>query len=148
MTVTRDLPLPYQTGDRRLAIEEAAARVVTDPANSRIAAGLLAEEIADEAAAHGVRTFSESIAATHAAGLIQDELAEFVRANADVLDELVDPEGDARFEYFGLRTVYDRYLLRHPVTRGVLEAPQHFFLRVACGLAGTVAEAAELYRLI
>ncbi|WP_424531214.1 ribonucleoside-diphosphate reductase subunit alpha [Sphaerisporangium viridialbum] len=146
MTVTRDLP--YQAGDRRLAIEEAAARVVTDPANSRIAAGLLAEEIADEAAAHGVRTFSESIAATHEAGLVQDALAEFVRANAAVLDDLVDAEADARFEYFGLRTVYDRYLLRHPVTRGVLEAPQHFFLRVACGLADTVAEAAELYRLI
>lgn len=146
VTVTRDLP--YQAGDRRLAIEEAAARVVTDPANSRIAAGLLAEEIADEAAAHGVRTFSESIAATHEAGLVQDALAEFVRANAAVLDDLVDAEADARFEYFGLRTVYDRYLLRHPVTRGVLEAPQHFFLRVACGLADTVAEAAELYRLI
>ncbi len=95
-----------------------------------------------------MRTFSESIAATHEAGLVQDALAEFVRANAAVLDDLVDVEADARFEYFGLRTVYDRYLLRHPVTRGVLEAPQHFFLRVACGLADTVAEAAELYRLI
>ncbi|WP_308249968.1 ribonucleoside-diphosphate reductase subunit alpha [Sphaerisporangium fuscum] len=152
MTVTRDLPVRQQgdarAGARRLAIEEAAARVVTDPANSRIAAGLLAEEIAEEAAAHGVRSFSESVAATHAAGLVQDALAAFVRANAAALDGLVDPEGDARFEYFGLRTVYDRYLLRHPVTRGVLERPQHFFLRVACGLAETVEEAAELYRLI
>ncbi|MFI7135128.1 ribonucleoside-diphosphate reductase subunit alpha [Nonomuraea sp. NPDC050153] len=134
--------------DRRLAIEEAAARVIADPANSRIAARLLAEEIADEAAAHGVRTFSESIAATHAAGLIQDGLAEFVAAHAAELDALVSAEADDRFEYFGLRTVYDRYLLRHPETRAVLERPQHFFLRVACGLSESVAEAAELYALM
>ncbi|MEW1841126.1 ribonucleoside-diphosphate reductase subunit alpha [Nonomuraea angiospora] len=134
--------------DRRLAIEEAAARVIADPANSRVAARLLAEEIADEAAAHGVRTFSESIAATHAAGLIQDGLAEFVAAHAAELDALVHAEADDRFEYFGLRTVYDRYLLRHPETRAVLERPQHFFLRVACGLSESVAEAAELYALM
>jgi ribonucleoside-diphosphate reductase alpha chain len=134
--------------DRRLAIEEAAARVIADPANSRLAARLLAEEIAEEAAGHGVRSFSESIAATHAAGLIQDGLAGFVAAHAAELDALVAEEADDRFEYFGLRTVYDRYLLRHPSTRVVLERPQHFFLRVACGLSETVAEAAELYALM
>ncbi|GAA0913933.1 ribonucleoside-diphosphate reductase subunit alpha [Nonomuraea longicatena] len=134
--------------DRRLAIEEAAARVIADPANSRVAARLLAEEIADEAAEHGVRTFSESIAATHAAGLIQDTLAAFVARNDAELDALVDEEADERFEYFGMRTVYDRYLLRHPTTRKVLERPQHFLLRVACGLSASVAEAAELYALM
>ena len=136
------------TADRRLAIEEAAARVITDPANSRVAARLLAEEIADEAAGHGVRTFSESIAAAHAAGLLQDSLAAFVGAHAAELDALVSGEADERFEYFGLRTVYDRYLLRHPESRAVLERPQHFLLRVACGLSETVAEAAELYALM
>ncbi|WP_049565184.1 ribonucleoside-diphosphate reductase subunit alpha [Nonomuraea sp. SBT364] len=135
-------------GDRRLAIEEAAARVITDPANSRVAARLLSEEIAEEAAGHGVRSFSESVAATHAAGLLQDSLAAFVAAHAAELDALISEEADERFEYFGLRTVYDRYLLRHPATRAVLERPQHFFLRVACGLSETVAEAAELYRLM
>jgi ribonucleoside-diphosphate reductase alpha chain len=134
--------------DRRLAIEEAAARVIADPANSRVAARLLAEEIADETAEHGVRTFAESIAATHAAGLIQDTLAAFVARNGAELDALVDEGADERFEYFGLRTVYDRYLLRHPTTRKVLERPQHFLLRVACGLSASVAEAAELYALM
>ncbi|GII80302.1 ribonucleoside-diphosphate reductase [Sphaerisporangium rufum] len=151
MTVTSDRPAGPGSaggGERRLAIEEAAARVITDPENSRIAAGLLAEEIIEEAAAHGVRSFAESVAAAHQAGLVHDELAAFVRSAAAELDALVDHAADARFEYFGLRTVYDRYLLRHPVTRGVLERPQHFFLRVACGLSGTVAEAAELYRLM
>ncbi|GAA2414935.1 ribonucleoside-diphosphate reductase subunit alpha [Nonomuraea africana] len=134
--------------DRRLAIEEAAARVIADPENSRVAARLLAEEIADEAATHGVRAFSESVAATHAAGLVQDGLAAFVSAHSPELDALVDESADERFEYFGLRTVYDRYLLRHPETRRVLERPQHFMLRVACGLSSSVAEAAELYALM
>jgi ribonucleoside-diphosphate reductase alpha chain len=88
------------------------------------------------------------VAATHAAGLVQDALAAFVAANAAALDALIEDEADERFEYFGLRTVYDRYLLRHPDTRAVLERPQHFFLRVACGLSTTVAEAAELYALM
>ncbi|MFS1299291.1 ribonucleoside-diphosphate reductase subunit alpha [Streptosporangium longisporum] len=149
-------PVPHggaRAGDggadgRRLAIDEAAARVITDPENSRIAAAMLAELIADEAAGHGVRSFSDSVAATHRAGLVQDRLAEFVAAHAEALDALVVPDADAGFEYFGLRTVYDRYLLRHPSTRAVLERPQHFFLRVACGLSETVEEAAELYALM
>nr|WP_221474477.1 ribonucleoside-diphosphate reductase subunit alpha [Planomonospora venezuelensis] len=129
-----------------MAIEEAAARVITDPENSRTAARLLAGLIADEAAEHGVRTFSESVAATHAAGLVAERTAAFVAAHAAELDALITAE--TAFEYFGLRTVYDRYLLRHPETRKVLERPQHFFLRVACGLSETVAEAAELYGLM
>ncbi len=144
---------------RWAAIEEAAARVVTDPENSKAAARLLAALIADEAAEHGVPAssassgFSQSVAATHAEGLVHDELAAFVARHAAELDAIVDHTADERFEYFGLRTVYDRYLLRHPVTRKVLERPQHFFLRVACGLAyrsglSGVAEAAELYRLM
>ena len=31
--------------------------------------------------------------------------------------------------------MYDRYLLRHPERREVIETPQYFFLRVACGLS-------------
>jgi ribonucleoside-diphosphate reductase alpha chain len=53
-----------------------------------------------------------------------------------------------RLEYFGLRTVYDRYLLRHPSSRLVIETPQYFLLRVACGLARTPAEAIDFYRLM
>ncbi|MFF4414174.1 ribonucleoside-diphosphate reductase subunit alpha [Streptosporangium sp. NPDC001559] len=138
----------HSPDDRRRAIEEAAARVITDPENSRVAARLLTGLIAEEAAEHGVTTFSESIAASHGVGLLQDGLAAFVAANAAALDALVDPAADDRFEYFGLRTVYDRYLLRHPSTRKVLERPQHFLLRVACGLSETVEEAAELYGLM
>src|SRR5205814_1489189 len=47
-----------------------------------------------------------------------------------------------------LRTVYDRYLLRHPTERKVIETPQYFFMRVACGLSQNAEEAIRFYRLI
>ncbi|WP_433465124.1 ribonucleoside-diphosphate reductase subunit alpha [Spirillospora sp. CA-128828] len=151
---------------RDLAIGEAAALVPAEPGYSRVAARLLALRIRDEAASAGVRTFAESVAAAHREGLLADATAAFVAAGAAALDDLVDEAADDRFEYFGLRTLYDRYLLRHPRSRLVLERPQHFLLRVACGLthpdgvgAGGVGgrppsgntavdEAAELYGLL
>ncbi|HEU5026302.1 MAG TPA: ribonucleoside-diphosphate reductase subunit alpha [Spirillospora sp.] len=133
---------------RDLAIGEAAALVAAEPGYSRVAARLLAGRIRDETAEAGVRSFAESVAAAHAEGLLADEPAAFVAANAAALDALIDEEADDRFGYFGLRTLYDRYLLRHPRTRLVLERPQHFFLRVAVGLSDGVAEAAELYGLL
>jgi ribonucleoside-diphosphate reductase alpha chain len=129
-------------------IRQAAALVATDPAYSSVAARLLATMIEQEAAGQGVTTFASSAAVAHAEGLLNDETATFVARHAAALDEIVDHGADDRFSYFGLRTVYDRYLLRHPRTRAVVERPQHFFMRVACGLAGSVADAAELYRLM
>jgi ribonucleoside-diphosphate reductase alpha chain len=131
--------------ERRAAIAEAAALVAAEPAYSTVAARLLARQIAEEAGEGG---FAASVAAGHAEGLINEDTARFVAAHAAALDALVDHGADDRFTYFGLRTVYDRYLLRHPETRRVSERPQFFFLRVACGLAESVAEAAELYALM
>ncbi|URM98013.1 ribonucleoside-diphosphate reductase subunit alpha [Actinomadura madurae] len=133
---------------RELAIGEAAALVPAEPGYSRVAARLLGGRIRDDAASAGVRTFAESVAAAHREGLLADAPAAFVAAHASDLDALVDEAADDRFEYFGLRTLYDRYLLRHPRSRLVLERPQHFFLRVACGLSETVDEVAELYGLL
>jgi ribonucleoside-diphosphate reductase alpha chain len=84
----------------------------------------------------------------HAEGLIGDGCAAFVKDNARKLDDAVDDGMDWEFEYFGFKTVYDRYLLRHPVTRQVLETPQYFMLRVACGLSRTAAEAIGFYKLM
>ncbi len=38
----------------------------------------------------------------------------FVADNARKLNDAIVPERDREFEYFGLRTVYDRYLLQAP----------------------------------
>ncbi|MGC0329609.1 ribonucleoside-diphosphate reductase alpha chain [Streptomyces sp. SAI-170] len=138
---------------RELATEAAAGLISEDPAYSRLAARLLTISIAAEAASQGVTSFTESVAVGHREGLIADRTAEFVRVHAERLDALVDRAADDRFGYFGLRTLHSRYLLRHPITRKVVETPQHFLLRVASGLAEddtvrSVDEVAALYGLM
>ena len=132
----------------RLSIETAAQMIGEEPEYSRLAARLLAGYIDKEVRGQGIASFSQAIALGLAEGLIGDPTAAFVNDNARKLDDAIDPTADERFEYFGLRTVYDRYLLRHPVTRLVVETPQHFLLRVACGLSRTPHEAIEFYRLM
>ncbi|SFC98199.1 ribonucleoside-diphosphate reductase alpha chain [Nocardioides terrae] len=132
----------------RLSIQTAAELISEEPAYSRLAARLLAGYVDKEVRNQGVASFSQAIALGHAEGLIGDDTARFVKDNARKLDVAVDPDGDQRFEYFGLRTVYDRYLLRHPTSRQVIETPQFFLLRVACGLAQRPAEAIGFYRLM
>ena len=132
----------------RLSIQTAAELVAEEPEYSRLAARLLAAYIDKEVRGQGVASFSQSIALGRRVGLIGDETAAFVEANARKLDDAVRPENDRRFEYFGLRTVYDRYLLRHPDARLVTETPQYWLLRVACGLSRTPSEAISFYRLM
>ncbi|WP_405967824.1 ribonucleoside-diphosphate reductase subunit alpha [Streptomyces sp. NBC_00015] len=142
------------TGElRELATEGAAGLISEDPAYSKLAARLLTISIAAEAASQGVTSFTGSVAVGHREGLIADRTAEFVRVHAVRLDALIDQQADDRFGYFGLRTLHSRYLLRHPITRQVVETPQHFLLRVACGLAEddtprSLDEVAALYRLM
>jgi ribonucleoside-diphosphate reductase alpha chain len=132
----------------RLSIRTAAELIGEEPEYSRLAARLLAGYIGKEVRGQGIHAFSQSIAMGRAQGLISEVTAEFVAAYDRKLDDAIDDAADLRFEYFGLRTVYDRYLLRHPHTRAVMETPQFFLLRVACGLARTPAEAISLYRLM
>jgi ribonucleoside-diphosphate reductase alpha chain len=132
----------------RLSIQTAAEMIGAEPEYSRLAARLLAAYIGKEVRGQGIASFSQSIALGQAEGLISDETAEFVKDHARKLDDAIDLAADQRFEYFGLRTVQDRYLLRHPASRLVLETPQYFLLRVACGLSRAPAEAISFYRLL
>nr|WP_202458524.1 ribonucleoside-diphosphate reductase subunit alpha [Streptomyces sp. SID5464] len=138
---------------RELATEAAAGLISEDPVYSRLAARLLTIGIRAEAASQGVTRFTESVAVGHREGLIADRTAAFVRTHAARLDALIDTAADDRFGYFGLRTLHSRYLLRHPITRKVVETPQYFMLRVAAGLAEddtsrSVDEVAALYGLM
>ena len=97
---------------------------------------------------HHYRHFNAAALVDAADGSALDDTAAFVARNARKLDDAVDPAADQRFEYFGLRTVADRYLLRHPESRLVVETPQYWLLRVACGLSHTPGEAIGFYRLM
>ncbi len=130
----------------RLSIQTAAGLIAEEPQYARLAARLLATYIDKEVRNQEIHAFSQSVATGQRLGIINDRLADFVLANARKLNDSVVAERDREFEYFGLRTVYDRYLLRHPKTRLVIETPQQFFLRIACALSENVPDALELYR--
>ncbi len=131
-----------------LSIRTAAALIVDEPNYSKLAARLLATYIDKEVQLADVHSFSQSIALGAKLGTVGDGVAEFVANNSRKLNSAILPERNLDFEFFSLRTLYDRYLLRHPQTRHVTEDPQYFFLRVACGLSRTADEAIELYTLL
>jgi ribonucleoside-diphosphate reductase alpha chain len=130
-----------------LSIRTASSFMADEPAYSKLAARLLAAFIDKEVQGLGIYSFSQSIRTGFDVGLVNERVLQFVEANARKLNDAIDVEHTQRFEYFGIRTLYDRYLLKHPTKRYVLETPQYFWMRVAVALSNTVHEAIEQYRL-
>ncbi|UYL08123.1 ribonucleoside-diphosphate reductase subunit alpha [Bdellovibrio sp. SKB1291214] len=131
-----------------LCISTASLLIGEEPEYSRLAARLLSTYVDEEVRSQKIQSFADSVNFGFQAGLLSEDTKNFVEANKAALCAAIEPYRTDRFEYFGLRTVYDRYLLKNPTTRQVFETPQYFFMRVACGLAQTVEEAVEFYRLI
>ena len=131
----------------KLSIQTAASLIFEEPEYSRLGARLLNQYIEKEVRNQEIHSFSQSIAFGTKEGLIAPRVINFVSENSRKLNDAIDQSRNDLFEFFGLRTLYDRYLLKNRVTRDVIETPQFFWMRVACGLAETPAEAIELYHL-
>lgn len=130
----------------QLSISTAVMLMADEPNYSKVAARMLAESIRKEVGRDTV--FSDYIELAHAQGLINDHVLKLVTSNSQAIDFAIRHERDDLFEYFGLKTVADRYLLRHPKTRKLIERPQWLFMRVALGLSHDVKEAFELYEIV
>ncbi len=131
-----------------LCIQTAAMLIGEEPQYSKLAARLLSLYIDEEVRNLGINSFMDSINHGFKSGLIAQKTRDFVEENKFELEAALSPQKSQVFEYFGLRTVYDRYLLKDPKKRDVLENPQYFFMRVACGLSHNAEEAIEFYKLI
>jgi len=131
----------------KLSIQTAASLIFEEPEYSRLAARLLNQYVEKEVRNQEIHSFSQSIAFGVKEGLIGERVAQFVIENSRKLNDAIDQTRNDLFEFFGLRTLYDRYLLKNPVTRDVIESPQFFWMRVACGLAESPHEAIDLYNL-
>ncbi len=105
----------------QLSIRTAAALTAEEPEYGQLAARLLGAYIDKEVSGREIQSYSQSIARGAELGILNDRLRDFVGANARKLNDAIDPLATRRFEYFGLRTVYDRYLLRHPQKRLAIE---------------------------
>lgn len=131
-----------------LCIQTASLLIGEDPEYSRLAARLLSTYIDEEVKSQKIGSFADSVTFGFNNGLLSESTYKFVMTHKAELCAAIEHYKTDRFEYFGLRTVYDRYLLKNPTSRQVFETPQYFFMRVACGLSQNPQEAVEFYRLI
>ena len=76
--------------------------------------------------------------------------AELLTYDFAQLEAAMKPERDHDFQYLGLQTIFDRYLIHIEGVR--IEAPQYFWMRVAMGLAlkeeNREAKAIEFYETL
>jgi ribonucleoside-diphosphate reductase alpha chain len=125
---------------RKSAVLAARALIEKDPAYSYVTARLLLHSVRTEVlgeetsqaemATRYATSFPQFIERGIAAELLDPELARFDLAR---LGKALKAERDLQFGYLGLQTLYDRYFLH--VRGHRIELPQHFFMRVAMGLA-------------
>ena len=131
-----------------LCIRTASQLIVEDPQYSKLAGRLMDRYIEEEVTIQKIGNFYQSAKMAFEAELISKKTFTFIKEHKEALKLVINKNQSFRLEYFGIRTIYDRYLLKHPKTRLVIETPQYFFLRVACGLSTQFKEAKELYELI
>lgn len=129
-------------------IRQSASSIMEEPDYGILATRILLDKIENEVFGSQIHSFSDSITQSFEQGLLTTKLFNFVMANKAILDQSIDREFNQLFTYFGLATVYDRYLLRHPTKRHVLEIPQYAFLRIACGIYDDTKKAIDLYRMM
>src|SRR5215216_4971875 len=139
--VLAGLPTGAPLADLERSIVLAArTRIESDPAYSFVAArallrGLYAEALGrrvgiDETRAAYPLAFAEYVRRGVELELLAPEMLDF---DLDRLGAALAPERDLAFQYLGLQTLYDRYLIHHGGRR--LELPQMLWMRVAMGLA-------------
>ncbi|MEM9293805.1 MAG: ribonucleoside-diphosphate reductase subunit alpha [Acidobacteriota bacterium] len=134
----------------------AATFIERDPAYSSLAARLLLEKVYKEVLGRSLQdgelegayrqSFQDHIRRGVELDLYDEELQRF---DLDQLAAALVPERDRLFQYLGIQTLYERYLVRYQ--ERCLELPQHFWMRVAMGLAieeqDREARAIEFYQL-
>jgi ribonucleoside-diphosphate reductase alpha chain len=139
------------------AIFSSRAQIEHDPAYAFATARLLLDQIRLEVIGKPtthteMKTlykdyFPEYLAKGSAAGLIDPKLLQF---DLEKVGAAIDADRDLKFQYLGLQTLFDRYLLHIGGVR--IELPQAFWMRVAMGLAinevDRESRAIEFYNLL
>jgi ribonucleoside-diphosphate reductase alpha chain len=130
----------------------AKTRIEIDPAYGYVTARLLLESIYREV----IPSFKHyndlnTVHALHFStyleeGIHEGRLTPLLREfDFKRLASAMHPERDLQFNYMGLQTIYDRYLLHVRGRR--IETPQYFWMRVAMGLSLNEGEAKNEYAI-
>ena len=88
----------------------------------------------------GYKKFHEYFECGEREGKILKGLKE--KFDLDLLDSKIDPKRDLQFNYLGIKTLYDRYLLKDTNNQPI-ELPQHMFMAIAMFLAQNEKEPNE-----
>jgi len=130
-------------------IQSAAELIsIESPDYEYVAARLLLQQIVKECG-QDLR-FGDYIQAAVLCGKVSNDLVDHY--DYSQLNSAIDNSRNLKFKYLGLQTIYDRYLIRDNDNK-VIESPQHFFMRVACGIclnepkAIATEKVIELYEL-
>ena len=129
-----------------LSMSNAVLLMTDEPNYSKVAARMLAESIRKEVGRD--LAFRDYVQGASQIGLLSSNLVELAQQDISSLEYAIRHERDDLFEYFGLKTLADRYLLRDPKSRKLIERPQWLFMRVALGLSKTLDEAISFYNII
>ena len=128
-------------------VMSARGMIEMEPNYSYVAAGLLLSELRREVISHLVQEQRTVPTQGEMSMLYPEYFRRYIRKGAECgrldsqlenfdlqrLGEALRPERDLQFTFLGLKTLYDRYLLKGDGVR--IELPQAFFMRVAMGLA-------------
>ena len=144
-------------------IKAAAELISPDAEDYKFAAArLLMQQLSKEVTGSGIEYphLCEYIEMAVAEQVLDERmLTHYGQAGLDELNAHLDYSRDLQFDYLGLQTLVDRYFVRsRPQSRrekgAVIELPQHFWMRVAMGLAlneeraKAVAWAKEFYDVL
>lgn len=84
--------------------------------------------------------------------LINDEYYNFVKEHILVIQKALDYDKDYNFDYFGYKTLENKYLSKATTKEGVtriIERPQHIFMRVALSLnMDSIKNAIKTYKYL
>jgi ribonucleoside-diphosphate reductase alpha chain len=135
-----------------LAAETCAAMISTHPNYGRLAANICASNIqkrvAHNFATNIVRLF-EYRHNERAARLLSEQCYAFMCRHIDTLAKNVVCERDFNYDYHGIKTLEQSYLLK--INGTVAETPQYMLMRIACGIHyrdETPDNAIETYHLM
>ncbi len=129
-----------QTDVMKSLIYSARALIEQEPDYTYVSARLLLHDVRhevlgeevdqDEMDARYCEYFKTYVQKGTEAGLLDEKLQDY---DLDRIGSALKADRDLKFQYLGLQTLYDRYLLHVDGTR--IELPQAFWMRVAMGLA-------------
>lgn len=129
-----------------LSIATAVMLMAEEPNYSKVAARMLSESVRKEVGRD--MAFRDYLKRASEQKALSEKVLDLAMEDFQTIEYAIRHERDDLFEYFGLKTLVDRYLLRHPETRKIIERPQWMFMRVALGLSDNVGEAIEFYDII